>query len=740
MPNQFQRGGVGRPGNRRAGDRGGQPRQQNELFTVVRLESEDTVLLRNSAGQEVSADCSALGVADQVLAIRPGAKFRGRIENTVDGRGRTRRKFKAAASPEAAFESYEPNVTLGLTPGGAAPDINRNPYNFIAWMGAGPFDAEKPGEGTHERYARNRLSGSIEAIFEACSPIYVPAGSEDESAEKSGFFKCWNGASERYAIPGSTVKGAVRSLFEALTNSRLGISDRENLGRKMLYRRRACQLFIITKVPIEQVDGEAVECQFCFMNDAGKVNVRLPEAVELQDPGLADGIVEWRANLFWVPKSAYSHRDGKSRIAYKKTSNTVTIRKEDYVLWRNMKEHPHFTEWHKKNVEANSNFKTLYNGQSPDFAKYGRDLFTLKNGQLLFGMSSIIMGRACLRPFGRNVNLLWTSAPLAELAEPYLARSEDTAGLDSSDPAEAAFGFIAKGRNSFRGRVRFGTFWLDPASPVQETSTVTLLPLASPSNARGKSRVLYLQPLPKSDQPPDPGTTGQLRGRKAYWHQKPHDQASLHGVPRQHCSDMILTPGPQPPVNNPPQTIEPLGKGARFRGIIQFSNLTGAELGALLGAINPSFLFPVPGREEPGYGIKLGKGKPRGLGSVRVIELTLTLLKRSIPERYRSLACTITTPAEPSDFIDAYKKWILQSRVKAGMKGGDFAGISAIKDIEALTKIPRLPSVRIYPPRFDQYAWNAGWCDAAGRPNDVAPAKPTTHRTRPKSMKTAGAR
>lgn len=88
------------------------------------------------------------------------------------------------------------------------------------------------------------------------------------------------------------------------------------------------------------------------------------------------------------------------------------------------------------------------------------------------------------------------------------------------------------------------------------------------------------------------GRDGKFRGRKFYYHSRPAEDER------------------QPPV-------EVIPKGRRVQGQIDFENLSPAEFGLLCFAIGL----------DGSIALKLGGGKPLGLGSLRVVRAELTMLQ-----------------------------------------------------------------------------------------------------------------
>lgn len=178
---------------------------------------------------------------------------------------------------------------------------------------------------------------------------------------------------------------------------------------------------------------------------------------------------------------------------------------------------------------------------------------------------------------------------------------------ETIDFAEAIFGR----ETDFASRVFFEDIYLvEPPNPV--------LPAASPkilSTPKPTSFQHYLvQNIQNMDNFPiklahynDPNP---IRGYKLYWHREADD----------------WTESPEKVKEKPKlyTKISPVSKGAKFRGIIRFENLSKVELGALL------FVLDLPAD----CAHKLGMGKPLGLGSIRITpELYLSDRQR----RYREL-------------------------------------------------------------------------------------------------------
>lgn len=141
-----------------------------------------------------------------------------------------------------------------------------------------------------------------------------------------------------------------------------------------------------------------------------------------------------------------------------------------------------------------------------------------------------------------------------------------------------------------------------------------------------------------------PGTKTVIRGHKLYWHKGK--------------SPKIEHPDPA----NAPETqttkIRPIKSGVKFTFKIQFENLRDEELGALLWLLKVA--------QDETYRLSLGMGKPLGMGAIK-IESTLHLSNR--PNRYSKLfsqtdwekAETASTNHINARYITAFEEYILKN-------------------------------------------------------------------------------
>ncbi len=616
---------------------------------------------------------------------------------------------------EKGMPSYDVTRFSNQLPliGGQKPDIDRNPYNFVSIPQGPPWWADQKEETAgHDVWPSDGYSGRIRFTATARTPVFVPEGfpfGEREKGEDSDsdeakevlrttprqFFR-WGRVGEdfkRYAIPGSSLKGVLRSGVEALANDRFGAANREFYEKPIPYRRRCFQVGIVER---RNPDGSFAVCKVqvtpAWSGGSGKV---LPN----------------RGGLLWLL------RNGKpTTVVVNKTGPYFTLDAKWVKAYQDNLEHEHYKRHLDAEVKKPADKayvpdpKRTIDGVRSDLARI--DVDTL----IYFTADS-----ACnITSFGKNVNYLWPAEKsVQDLAGDYLPPKDPSYGLGKNlGIAQLLFGFVSdhnreKRSHPFRGKVRIETLW-GPADDKVQTILLELAPLTAPQT-RAKSRPLYLVPGNAGLSASYSDSKPRLRGRKFYWHQTVDGANLSDPVWPGHLNrdEMSRIDRADVPKQLPPP-IHAVPAGTKFEGVIHFDNLKNHELGVLLFA-----LFG----ENDIHCLKIGKGKPRGLGSMRFELQALEILE---PDRfYGSLEETNPFATKAQDtFVAAFKEWC-----KRKSNGRSFEQIDHIRDYTKLHTWPRQASVRYYPINFSQY----GWLPA----DNMNPDEPSKRRPRPLAMKLA---
>jgi len=240
------------------------------------------------------------------------------------------------------------------------------------------------------------------------------------------------------------------------------------------------------------------------------------------------------------------------------------------------------------------------------------------------------------------------------------------------DLAEALFGFV-RGKNARAGRVFVTNAQLLPNQKETTGETITPRILSTPKPTtfqhylvqdkpdwfiKGRKLTTRLHDYSEGH--------AVLRGNKLYWHKGP---VSLQD---------IREPNPKQPGTDDKQhtNIRPLRIGVEFKFKIHFENLAGYELGALL------WVLQVAADER--YRLKLGMGKPLGMGAVK-IQGDLNLIDRE--KRYRELFdqenwAECAASSDRAKHVAAFEQFVLQ---KTG--NGNAKSLADVERIQMLLKM-----------------------------------------------------
>lgn len=170
-----------------------------------------------------------------------------------------------------------------------------------------------------------------------------------------------------------------------------------------------------------------------------------------------------------------------------------------------------------------------------------------------------------------------------------------------------------------------------------------------------------------------------IRGHKLYWHKGSNPD--------------FLLPPPKKVIGSPNKVsdtqttqIKPIKKGVTFKFDIYFENLSDVELGALMWVLDIA--------QDNRYRLKLGMGKPLGLGAVK-IEPTLYLSSRQ--KRYQNLFDSNGFWEEGetesnnyiSDYISKFETYMLEQLNYAE----DFKNLCRIQMLLAMLSWPGITDV-----------------------------------------------
>jgi len=164
-----------------------------------------------------------------------------------------------------------------------------------------------------------------------------------------------------------------------------------------------------------------------------------------------------------------------------------------------------------------------------------------------------------------------------------------------------------------------------------------------------------------------------LRGHKLYWHRWDLARGTTQVQESEDHAQLLRDLESREPQDTQHTIIRPVKAGVTFTGRIRFENLTPVELGALLHAVT------LP----PGCCHRIGVGKPLGLGSIR-INSRLTLVDNK--SRYRSWNSRESLLADDGRrFIRAFEEAVLEHAERSGE--------TLLPEQEGLRRIARLDAL-----------------------------------------------
>jgi len=230
------------------------------------------------------------------------------------------------------------------------------------------------------------------------------------------------------------------------------------------------------------------------------------------------------------------------------------------------------------------------------------------------------------------------------------------------DMTEAVFGRIVD-KKARMGRLCFEDAICTEPKETQDAAYPKIL-----SGPKPNSFQLYLRQDKSSVRINRRNTTGLrnfdsegacLAGHKFYWHRS-HEGWSAD----------------QQVQNTQSSSIHPLDTGSVFQGRIRFVNLSKEELGALL------FVLNLP----EGCCHKLGMAKPLGLGSVRIVA-KLSLIDREL--RYTNLLATGIQESQADKYVKAFT-----THLKTSLKSGenDIWNIDRLRELKRMLDFTNKPS------------------------------------------------
>lgn len=478
-------------------------------------------------------------------------------------------------------------------------------------------------------------------------------------------------------IPGSGIRGVIRSAFEAVTNSCLSTIDDE----KLLFKRSTiparefarlsfnpsekewhlweCQRF---RIPIKLIENLSLkEGQKVYVRiDFKRRSYKVLEISEKLGPGLREAFIHKGEYIegkkceavFQFKRDKKTNHKMIKKIHQNETPKILNSLIENILLYRekanktkNHNQYRHFdrsfgelksianlyVRFKSKKINYDSFMDILIKEYESDFKYLDGALVNVSVHDGIYYLSPAAIGREVFYH------------KLTDIIEDYKPCSE----IERLCPTCALFGFTGNEGNSVASRVRFTDAFIENKlqNPADYYHNVRILKeLASPKSSATE---FYLKKNPDhaqlwnydyalrwkgnipqflSDYQP------QICGRKFYWHHKNPDPF----VPKEKESDEDV-------VSKRNVVIRPLKAGNIFTFKVYFDEITIDELKRLL------WVLTIGDKQNNSH--KIGMGKPLGLGSVKITVSGLKL--RQIIKQEGTIKYLIENKLEDySDYTD----------------------------------------------------------------------------------------
>ena len=494
----------------------------------------------------------------------------------------------------------------------------RSPFNFVP-LNHKVFYPDWADQITQDIPFADGLSGAIDVTITAESPIFVRNGhTRQENADKCGNYQSFSKYPDgTYYIPGTTVKGAIRSVLEVLSYGKMQVDKNAMFAHPHLdsgvtrdpgtilcgwLKRRTDGTYYISvckgkpkRIALWEIDsmyGCTLMQDYFSKCKQFNLNKEFKFAGKTFDPKTAEfkyallqslgDDVEFEDLPFTIGDKDLCTYDENSDFLGTvvltgqpgvRNNWNVESREKGKGKWKEFVFPSEIERTIPVDEELFDRYKSLYQNSTDwkfrmkSIDTSGIPVFFRESKGKLLDMGLTYMYRV----------------PYAHTPSELVPQKDSDALLDM---AECMFGYTSI-QSSLRGRVQFSNF----TSLRAETDVAYELVLNGP---KASYYPLYVRQ--------DNGRNGSLCGMNY----QTYDDGQLAGRKRYLLRNSIWTK--KTGSDKLDTTIYPLKKGAEFTGTIHFHNLRPEELGALLSAIT----F----HENPTCYHQIGQAKPYGFGKV----------------------------------------------------------------------------------------------------------------------------
>ena len=498
----------------------------------------------------------------------------------------------------------------------------RAPYNFVPL----PEKVALLGDSSNEfdQFTTGKLSGRIDLEIENLTPLFIRQISD--GANSFGY-------DNKYGIPGSSLRGMIRTLSEILSQSKFGpVGDqslyyraifhkdpqnddyKKQIGANVIKDRSATYSTSNAKAGFLK-EGTIIPCKKQNGNTYTRSQSRRPIPFTIRKDRSGDG---------WVITTGNSTRKN-AEYHFHPPDNSQKLQVPDKVL-RDFK----LDENRAEEVEK-------YLKECSKKCPHGIPVFySIQNGEIIhFGHT----------PFYR---IPYKYSIKEKVPKPLRKSKEDH---NNPDIVESLFGEQFE-KKMIASRLSFGDYMAKDAKTYSQPQLLKILASPKPTTFQH-----YLEQTDKDKIQNYNSKKAKLGGYKLYWHRGTDDSGRLDISWKE--SD-----GTEEQKSHSAR-VKPIHPGASFQGSIWFQNLSKVELGMLLEALEPSIEYS---EENTFPAHKIGLAKPLGLGSIKINVQNLNII--DIEKAYQSpsfFSKGICRPPLTQESTELFKK-AFQSELLSALK------------------------------------------------------------------------
>ena len=544
------------------------------------------------------------------------------------------------------------------------------PYNFVE-LPDKIVEVDKNSLPSHDRYHSDRHTGKIECTLTTSSPLYIRCGytldeyadfseklfyqlTEEQKSKRADFFK--NPSNLKPVIPGSSLRGMLRTLVEIITFSKIDrvsgedhfffravAADQEDplkteyskyLNKNNIragYLRKQGDNWVIH--PVREIQGVT----FAWVKEAHISG--LAEFIPMDDENYVPQYIQISYSEIRRRQSGYFAEDVSLPNVYpsnsgvlvtsgnmKSNSDAPTVRRNHCIVFPKSP-NPRTFEIDKSAIQHYQSALTKFQKDIPfsennGVLKEDRPIFYCQpeagNPVTLFGQSPNF--RIPFSPQGNG-----QSATARDFIPPILKdpeKEEDRKPI--IDIAESIFGYVRRDKRKDSDQALAGRIFVSDAMYTSKDDVWDQEQAIIPQILTGPKPTTFqhylVQPQETNAEKrllkhyASQGTV--IRGHKFYWHKGSNPQ--------------IRHPNPQDAQENHETQItkiKPINVGVSFEFNIYFENLSEIELGALLWVLEVA--------QDDNYRLSLGMGKPLGMGAIKIDHKLY--LSKGREDRYKNL-------------------------------------------------------------------------------------------------------